>query len=62
MKKALLRLILLVLLLPALSGCWYAVAAGAGAAIGYKAKEHGYGLQSPVSKEKPKAHKDKDDK
>jgi hypothetical protein len=61
MKKALLRLILLVLLFPALSGCWYAVAAGAGAAVGYKAKEKGYGLQSPVSKEKPKTHKDKND-
>jgi hypothetical protein len=39
MKNALLRLTLLVLLLPALSGCWYAVTAGAGAAVGYKAKE-----------------------
>jgi hypothetical protein len=61
MKKALLRLILLVLLFPALSGCWYAVAAGAGAAVGYKAKEAGYGLQSPVSKTKPKTHKDNND-
>jgi hypothetical protein len=62
MKRALLRLILLMLLFPALSGCWYAVAAGAGAALGYKAKQEGYGVQSPVTKEKPKAHKDKDEK
>jgi hypothetical protein len=62
MKNALLRLILLLLLLPALSGCWYAVAAGAGAAVGYKAKEEGYGLQSPVANEKAKTKQDKDEK
>lgn len=62
MKQTLLRLILLGLLFPALSGCWYAVAAGAGAAVGYKAKEEGYGVQSPVTKEKAKTKQDKDDK
>jgi hypothetical protein len=62
MKTVLLRLILLVMLFPALSGCWYAVAAGAGAAVGYKAKEEGYGVQSPISKEKPKSHRDKDER
>jgi hypothetical protein len=39
-------------LLPALSGCWYAAAAGAGAYGGYKMKEKGYTVQSPVAKEK----------
>ncbi|MGD2127514.1 MAG: hypothetical protein PVG99_15660 [Desulfobacteraceae bacterium] len=52
MKTAVVRLILLVLLLPALSGCWYLAAAGAGAYGGYKAKEKGYKVQSPVAKEK----------
>jgi hypothetical protein len=61
-KNALLRLILLVLFFPALSGCWYAVAAGAGAAVGYEAKEKGYGLQSPVAKEKAKTKQNKDEK
>lgn len=42
--------IALLLLLPFLSGCWYAAAAGAGAYVGYKAKEEGYGLQNPVTK------------
>jgi len=37
--------------LPALSGCWYAAAAGAGAYGGYKAKESGYSLQNPVTKD-----------
>ncbi len=61
MKQILFRLILRALLFPALSGCWYAVAAGAGAAVGYKAKEEGYGVQGPVKKEKSKTKQDKDD-
>jgi len=36
---------------PALSGCWYVAAAGAGAYGGYKAKESGYSLQNPVTKD-----------
>lgn len=47
------RLMLLVLLLPALSGCWYAAAAGAGAAIGYYASKEGFKVQSPVTYENP---------
>ena len=43
--------LMLVLLPPAFSGCWYAAAAGAGAYGGYKAKEKGYKVQSPVEKE-----------
>lgn len=45
---------LLILLPPALSGCWYVAAAGAGAYGGYKMKEKGYKVQSPVEKETPK--------
>ncbi len=36
---------------PALSGCCVAAAAGAGAYGGYKAKESGYSLQNPVTKD-----------
>jgi hypothetical protein len=41
----------LLFVIPALSGCWYAAAAGAGAYGGYKAKESGYSLQNPVTKD-----------
>jgi hypothetical protein len=54
------RLVLLVLLLPALSGCWYAAAAGAGVAIGYYASEKGYKAQSPVTYETPKKQNDEE--
>jgi hypothetical protein len=43
---------ILLAVIPALSGCWYAAAAGAGAYGGYKMKEKGYTVQSPVIKEK----------
>jgi hypothetical protein len=42
----------LLAVLPALSGCWYVAAAGAGAYGGYKMKEKGYTVQNPVTKEK----------
>jgi hypothetical protein len=54
MRTKTLRLILLVSLLPALSGCWYVAAAGAGAGIGYYASEKGYKPQSPVTYSTPK--------
>jgi hypothetical protein len=57
MRKRFLWLIPLVLLLPALSGCWYVAAAGAGAAVGYYAVEKGYKVQSPVTYETPREHK-----
>jgi hypothetical protein len=38
--------------IPVLSGCWMAVAAGAGAYGGYKMKEKGYTTQNPITKEK----------
>jgi TRAP-type C4-dicarboxylate transport system permease large subunit len=40
--------------IPFLSGCWYAAAAGAGAAGGYELKKKGYDVQSPITKEKGK--------
>jgi hypothetical protein len=46
------RAIVLIALLPFLTGCWTLVAAGAGAYGGYKMKEHGYTLQNPITKEK----------
>jgi biotin transporter BioY len=42
---------LLVLMAPVFSGCWYAAAAGAGAAAGYLMRDAGYKAQSPVEKE-----------
>lgn len=50
--KHLIRLLVFLTMLPALSGCWYLVAGGAGAYGGYKMKEKGYTLQSPIAKEK----------
>jgi len=49
-KRAILYL-LLALMAPALSGCWYVVAAGAGATGGYIMRDKGYKVQSPVEKE-----------
>jgi len=57
MIKRYLRLMLLLLLLPALSGCWYAAAAGAGAAIGYYAHKEGFKAQSPITYENPERQK-----
>lgn len=50
--KKIIRLGLLLAMIPALSGCWYLAAAGAGAYGGYKMKEGGYTVQNPVTKEK----------
>lgn len=50
--KRIIRLGLLLAMIPALSGCWYLAAAGAGAYGGYKMKENGYTVQNPVTKEK----------
>lgn len=50
LMKKMAALLLVVMILPGLTGCWYA-AAGAGAYGGYKAKEAGYSLQSPVKKD-----------
>lgn len=52
-------LVILLAALPALSGCWYVAAAGAGAYGGYKMKEKGYTAQNPVTKEKGDKEVDK---
>ncbi|MBS0423523.1 MAG: hypothetical protein JSR71_03640 [Proteobacteria bacterium] len=52
MKKQIASVIICVMAVPLLSGCWTLVAAGAGAYGGYKMKENGYTLQSPIAKEK----------
>ncbi|PTR14420.1 hypothetical protein C8R31_10692 [Nitrosospira sp. Nsp2] len=46
------RLAVVLAVLPALSGCWYLVAGGAGVYGGYKMKEKGYTLHNPIAKEK----------
>lgn len=43
---------LMLAVIPILSGCWLAAAAGAGAYGGYKMKEKGYTVQNPITKEK----------
>lgn len=45
--------VVLALTVPFLSGCWYAAAAGLGAYGGYKWKEGGCKVQSPVGQERP---------
>jgi len=51
------NLLITLIILACLTGCWYAAAAGAGAYGGYKAKEAGYSLQSPVKKESTSSKK-----
>ncbi|MBX3617553.1 hypothetical protein [Nitrosomonas sp.] len=51
-RKRIVSVIVFVMILPLLSGCWTLAVAGAGAYGGYKMKEHGYTLQSPIAKEK----------
>ena len=58
--KTLFYLGMLLLVTPALSGCWLLAAGGAGAYGGYKAKEEGYTLQNPVKKETPGEQPDRD--
>ena len=50
--KKIAQLLIVLSMIPMLSGCWYLAAGGAGAYAGYKMKENGYTLQSPVAKEK----------
>jgi hypothetical protein len=50
---------MLLLVTPALSGCWLLAVGGAGAYGGYKMKEEGYTLQNPVTKE-PKGEERKE--
>jgi len=60
MMKRFFRLMLLVMVFPALSGCWYVAAAGAGAAVTYYAVDKGYKVQSPVTQETPRDQQNKE--
>ncbi len=51
-RKQIVKVVVLLMILPLLSGCWTLVVAGAGAYGGYKMKENGYTLQNPITKEK----------
>lgn len=52
MKLKLIHCLVTLLVIPLMSGCWLLAAGGAGAYGGYKAKEEGYELRNPVTKEK----------
>jgi len=56
--KLLLQGVMILTTITFLYGCWYVAAAGAGAYGGYKAKEEGYTIQSPVKKESPAKKED----
>ena len=58
--RRLLGFALMLFFLASVTGCWYAAAAGAGAYGGYKAKESGYSVQSPVTKDGTKKTEKKD--
>ncbi|MEO7464124.1 MAG: hypothetical protein ABIV42_01460 [Nitrosospira sp.] len=51
--RKLIHMGMLLLVVPALSGCWLLAVGGAGAYGGYKMKEEGYTVQNPVKKEAP---------
>ena len=58
--RLLLYLGVLLLVTPVLSGCWLLAGGAVGAYGGYKAKEEGYTLRNPVTKEKPEGQEPKD--
>jgi hypothetical protein len=60
--KQIAGLVMCFVLAATLSGCLYVAAAGIGAYGGYKAKEEGYSLQSPITKEEPKKEQKKESK
>ncbi|MBK7493429.1 MAG: hypothetical protein IPI17_16915 [Nitrosomonas sp.] len=51
MRARLLHYMVILLMIPMLSGCWLLAVGGAGAYGGYKAKEAGYGVQNPITKD-----------
>lgn len=59
MKAKLLHCMAILLIIPVLSGCWLLAAGGAGAYGGYKAKEAGYGVQNPITKDEKKTEEQK---
>jgi hypothetical protein len=59
-KKGFFRLMLLIAAVPALSGCCYVAAAGAGTAVTYYAVGNGYRAHSPVTHEIPNKQQNKE--
>ncbi|MBA4142450.1 MAG: hypothetical protein H0X43_05445 [Nitrosospira sp.] len=59
MKAKILRYLGILLVVPVLSGCWVLAAGGAGAYGGYKAKEEGYEVRNPVTKDKTEETREK---
>lgn len=57
MKQKLLNCVVALSMISMLSGCWLLAAGGAGAYGGYKAKEEGYRLQNPITKDKTEEKK-----
>lgn len=53
-RKQILSIIVCLMSMPLLSGCWMLAAAGAGAYGGYQMKKEGYTVQNPVTKEEDK--------
>ena len=52
MRARLLHYMVIQIMISMLSGCWLLAVGGAGAYGGYKAKEAGYGVQNPITKDK----------
>ena len=50
----LIRIGVLLLVVPVLSGCWLLAVGGAGAYGGYKMKEKGYTVENPIKKGSPR--------
>jgi len=57
--RKIVHLIMLLAIIPMLSGCWFLAGAGLGAAGGYVAHDSGYTVQSPVTKEEGEKEKSK---
>jgi len=57
--KRLVHLIIILTMIPMLSGCWFLLGAAGGGAGAYVATKKGYGVQSPITKEEEKKEKSK---
>jgi hypothetical protein len=57
--KRLAHLIMILTMIPMLSGCFFLLGAAGGAAGGYVASEKGYKVQSPITKEESKKEEPK---
>jgi hypothetical protein len=57
--KRMAHLIMVLAMVPMLSGCFFLLGAAGGAAGGYVASEKGYKVQSPITKEEEKKKESK---